>query len=106
MITIFGRAVTVLLKIITILIVISYFKHLLDILHGGYLFGSEICNSSCVFFLVSANRLHAVFILLEAFGNSRTIQNASATRFLQETSVYFDRGGVMTSISIQVQIIS
>lgn len=51
---------------------------------------------------LSASKLDAVFILLEAFGNSRTIQNASATRFLQTTSVEFDRGGVMTAISIQV----
>ena len=47
-------------------------------------------------------RLSAINTLLEAFGNTRTIMNANATRFSQIFSVDFDHSGVIASASVQV----
>ena len=41
-------------------------------------------------------------MLLEAFGNTRTIMNANATRFSQIFSLDFDHSGLISSASIQV----
>ena len=40
--------------------------------------------------------------MLEAFGNTRTVMNANATRFSQVFSVDFDHSGVICSASVQV----
>lgn len=45
----------------------------------------------------------ALSTLLEAFGNSPTIMNGSATRFSQILSLDFDQAGQVASASIQVR---
>ena len=50
-------------------------------------------------------RLSAINVLLEAFGNTRTIMNANATRFSQIFSVDFDHSGGICSASVQVMSI-
>ena len=50
-------------------------------------------------------RLSAINVLLEAFGNTRTIMNANATRFSQIFSVDFDHSGAICSASVQVMSI-
>jgi hypothetical protein len=47
-------------------------------------------------------RLTAIHTLMEAFGNSRTVMNANATRFTQIFSVDFDHSGLIVSASVQV----
>ena len=47
-------------------------------------------------------KLNSMFTLLDAFGNSRTILNTSATRFTQITSLDFDHAGQIAAASIQV----
>ena len=42
--------------------------------------------------------------MLEAFGNTRTVMNANATRFSQVFSVDFDHSGVICSASVQVNL--
>lgn len=45
----------------------------------------------------------ALYTILEAFGNSPTIMNGSATRFSQILSLDFDQAGQVASASIQVR---
>lgn len=45
----------------------------------------------------------ALSTLLEAFGNSPTIMNGSATRFSQILSLDFDQAGQVASASVQVK---
>ena len=52
--------------------------------------------------LLTLDRLAAIHTLLEAFGNTRTVMNANATRFSQIFSVDFDHSGVIVSASLQV----
>jgi len=52
--------------------------------------------------ILPIERLSAISTLLEAFGNTRTIMNANATRFSQIFSVDFDHSGVIASASVQV----
>jgi hypothetical protein len=62
------------------------------------LFSTYIKNSFALFY-----RLTAIHLLLEAFGNSRTVMNATATRFTEIFSVDFDHSGLIVSASIQVR---
>ena len=50
------------------------------------------------------DKLSSMTLLLEAFGNSRTILNTSASRFSQITTLDFDHNGQVVSASIQVGI--
>ncbi|XP_064618703.1 unconventional myosin-XVIIIa-like isoform X2 [Lineus longissimus] len=52
--------------------------------------------------VVTLEKLHASFILLEAFGHSRTVMNTNASRFTQIYNVEFDNGGNIASMSLQV----
>jgi len=52
--------------------------------------------------ILNLERLSAINVLLEAFGNTRTIMNANATRFSQIFSVDFDHSGAICSASVQV----
>ena len=52
--------------------------------------------------ILTVARLNAINSLLEAFGNTRTIMNANATRFSQIFSIDFDHSGVIASASVQV----
>lgn len=52
--------------------------------------------------ILSPDRLSAIHLLLEAFGNSRTVMNAGATRFTEIFSVDFDHSGLIVSASIQM----
>jgi len=52
--------------------------------------------------ILPIERLSAISALLEAFGNTRTIMNANATRFSQIFSIDFDHSGVIASASVQV----
>lgn len=53
--------------------------------------------------LLTQDKTAAMFLLLEAFGNSRTIMNANATRFTKLISLEFDIGGQIVSASVQVR---
>ncbi|XP_052800270.1 unconventional myosin-XVIIIa-like isoform X12 [Mya arenaria] len=52
--------------------------------------------------VLTVDKLNAVTVLLEAFGNSRTILNTSASRFAQLTTMDFDHNGQIVSAAIQV----
>ena len=69
----------------------------------------KIRNLACLFydllnFILSADKLEAVFTLLEAFGNSRTIMNTSATDVIQIISFDFDHIGQIVSASVQAMM--
>lgn len=51
----------------------------------------------------SVEKWQALSTLLEAFGNSPTIMNGSATRFSQILSLDFDQAGQVASASVQVR---
>ena len=53
-------------------------------------------------YIILVEKLNAIFVLLDNFGNSRTILNTNATHYTQITTVNFDNMGVITSASIQV----
>lgn len=53
-----------------------------------------------MFFL--GEKLNAIYTLLEAFGNCRTVMNANATRFTQLFSIDIDHSGQIVSASLQV----
>ena len=55
--------------------------------------------------VLSQEKVSAIFVLLEAFGNSRTIMNANATRFSQMFSIDFDSNGYIASASVQVMML-
>lgn len=50
----------------------------------------------------SGEKLNAIYTLLEAFGNCRTVMNANATRFTQLFSIDLDHSGQIASASLQV----
>ncbi|KAK3595793.1 hypothetical protein CHS0354_025430 [Potamilus streckersoni] len=51
--------------------------------------------------ILSVDKLNAMLILLEAFGNSRTILNTNASRFAQLTTLDYDHAGQIVSASVQ-----
>ena len=51
---------------------------------------------------VPVEKLTAVWTLLEAFGNCRTVLNTNATRFTSVFSLDFDQSGQAASGSVQV----
>ena len=53
-------------------------------------------------FPFSVEKLQAVFTLLDAFGNSRTIMNTSASKYTSITSLDFDHSGQIAAASVQV----
>lgn len=53
----------------------------------------------------SADKWQALYTLLEAFGNSPTVMNGSATRFSQILSLDFDQAGQVASASIQTMLL-
>uniref|UniRef100_A0A671FDN6 Unconventional myosin-XVIIIa n=1 Tax=Rhinolophus ferrumequinum TaxID=59479 RepID=A0A671FDN6_RHIFE len=53
----------------------------------------------------SVEKWQALYTLLEAFGNSPTIMNSSATRFSQILSLDFDQAGQVASASIQTMLL-
>ena len=59
----------------------------------------EATNSALFF---SVEKLNAMTILIEAFGNSRTILNTTASRYSQLTTIDYDHSGQIVSASIQV----
>ena len=56
-------------------------------------------------FRVLVEKLSAVFTLLEAFGNSRTLMNTTATRFTQLFTLDFDTTGQIAAASVQVEVV-
>jgi myosin-18 len=54
------------------------------------------------FQVVTVEKLNAISMVLEAFGNSRTVLNTSATRFTQIFSLDYDQSGQIASASVQV----
>ena len=56
-------------------------------------------------FFFSVEKLSSVFTLLEAFGNSRTLMNTTATRFTQFFTLDFDSMGQIAAASIQVMLL-
>ena len=61
------------------------------------------CKSGKIlgFVFFSADKLNSVFTLLDAFGNSRTIMNTSATKFSSLFSLDFDHTGQIAAANIQ-----
>jgi myosin-18 len=55
-----------------------------------------------VFQVVTVEKLNAISMVLEAFGNSRTVLNTNATRFTQIFSLDYDQSGQIASASVQV----
>ncbi|XP_049984526.1 unconventional myosin-XVIIIa isoform X1 [Alexandromys fortis] len=53
----------------------------------------------------SVEKWQALYTILEAFGNSPTIMNGSATRFSQILSLDFDQAGQVASASIQTMLL-
>ena len=70
----------------------------------NYLFMKIMLGVTYVFVIdiFSVDKLHALTILLEAFGNSRTILNTSASRYSQLMTIDYDHSGQMVSASVQV----
>lgn len=56
--------------------------------------------------MLAVEKWQALYTLLEAFGNSPTVMNGSATRFSQILSLDFDQAGQVASASIQVRAIA
>lgn len=54
---------------------------------------------------LTADKLTALWTVLENFGNCRTSMNTNATRFTQIFSLDFDQSGVIASASIQVLLL-
>lgn len=52
--------------------------------------------------LLTAEKVNAINIILEAFGNSKTVINSNATRFTQIFSLDFDHAGQIASASLQI----
>jgi len=55
-----------------------------------------------VFQVVTVEKLNAISMVLEAFGNARTVLSANATRFTQIFSLDYDQSGQIASASVQV----
>ncbi|KAM5215584.1 unconventional myosin-XVIIIa isoform 23-T30 [Hipposideros larvatus] len=53
----------------------------------------------------SVEKWQALYTILEAFGNSPTVMNSSATRFSQILSLDFDQAGQVASASIQTMLL-
>ncbi|CAG0916348.1 unnamed protein product [Notodromas monacha] len=51
---------------------------------------------------ITVDKLHAVFKLLDAFGNSRTVMNTNASRYSNVFSLDFDPSGNVVSASVQI----
>lgn len=58
--------------------------------------------AGCPSKVITVEKLNAIFLLLEGFGNCRTGLNANATRFTNIFSLDFDQSGQIASGSIQV----
>nr|CAD7196939.1 unnamed protein product [Timema douglasi] len=52
--------------------------------------------------VLTIEKLNSISIVLEAFGNARTIMNSNATRFTQIFSLNYDQAGQIASASIQL----
>lgn len=55
--------------------------------------------------LSAVEKWQAVYTVLEAFGNASTCMNGNASRFSHIVSLDFDQTGLVTSASIQVDMI-
>ena len=55
--------------------------------------------------LFTPEKVTAIFCLLEAFGNARTVMNSNASRFSQLVSLDFDNSGVIVSVSVQAMML-
>ncbi|XP_072312347.1 unconventional myosin-XVIIIa isoform X4 [Eucyclogobius newberryi] len=55
--------------------------------------------------IFSAEKWQAVYTILEAFGNSATCMNSSASRFSHVVSLDFDQAGQVSSASIQTMLL-
>ncbi|XP_023703143.1 unconventional myosin-XVIIIa isoform X2 [Cryptotermes secundus] len=69
------------------------FKHILHYL---------VLAAGAVNKVVTVEKLNAISMVLEAFGNSRTMLNTNATRFTQILSLDYDQSGQIASASVQV----
>ncbi|XP_021925686.1 unconventional myosin-XVIIIa isoform X4 [Zootermopsis nevadensis] len=69
------------------------FKHVLHYL---------VLAAGAVNKVVTVEKLNAISMVLEAFGNSRTVLNTNATRYTQIFSLDYDQSGQIASASVQV----
>ncbi|CAG2065635.1 unnamed protein product, partial [Timema podura] len=68
------------------------FKHILHYL---------VLTAGSVNKVLTIEKVNSISIVLEAFGNARTIMNNNATRFTQIFSLNYDQAGQIASASIQ-----
>ena len=66
--------------------------------------GALVLTAGCVNKCLNVDKLNAINVLLEAFGNARTIMNSNATRFSSLVSLDFDTLGRVVSASIQGKV--
>jgi myosin-18 len=70
-----------------------------------HVLNSLVVTASCPNKALTLDKVNSINILLEAFGNARTIMNANATRFSQLFSLDFDTLGHIVSASIQAMML-
>ncbi|XP_070572199.1 unconventional myosin-XVIIIa-like isoform X2 [Ptychodera flava] len=54
---------------------------------------------------ITADKINSINVLIQAFGQSKTIQNVSATRCTQLYSLDFDHAGQVASMSVQILLL-
>ena len=79
------------------------FLLLLSLFCGDDLFFSTAacCVLTCAH-VVTVEKLAAINVLLQGFGNCRTLLNTNASRYTQITTIDYDPSGVIASASVQV----
>ena len=55
--------------------------------------------------VLSPDKVSAISVILDAFGNSRTIMNTNSSRFSQIFSIDFDTSGYIASASLQIMML-
>lgn len=56
--------------------------------------------------ILTAEKVNAINVILEAFGNVKTCLNSNATRFSQILTLNFDHSGSIVSLAIEVFILN
>merc|ERR1712142_158412 len=52
--------------------------------------------------IISVEKLSSIFTLLDAFGNSRSVMNTSASKFTHTFTLDFDHNGMISTANIQI----
>ena len=65
-------------------------------------FSTVMCCVLTCAHVVAVEKLTAINVLLQGFGNCRTLLNTNASRYTQITTIDYDPSGVIASASVQV----